>query len=69
MSATWVNVYKRCNGLPWHSAYQAETMRDGDYIRVEERRNGHWRRTPVGIRGSEASHYRSSFRPWEWVKR
>lgn len=60
MNQTWVNVYKSGDiGQSYDSAKRAEWWAGSTLVRVEHRIDGHWLRPPVGMRGSDASHYRS----------
>lgn len=62
----WVNFYSGvlgkyppCDSAPHETPQQAQlwAQLETDFIRVEERWNGHVRCTPVGMRSNDASHY------------
>lgn len=70
MSVTWVNVYEDGDIGPNHQRpLDAQWWAGWSLVRVERRINGHWLRPPVGMRGSEASHFRSWCGTGELVKR
>jgi len=56
----WHNVYKDEVSLGHHSAHYAAhfgtQVAEVDWLRVEERWNGHWLRPCVGMRAEQASH-------------